>query len=142
MTATSLTMTKLTIGQQTRSFIHQKYPGHLSIADLLGSRWRLDIGKPASGLQCMSFLMCSLEAMPRRVELGPSLWCLRGEQRWGYPVGPCLIQREHREQELSGEHRLGQRPADQPWPNELTIQCLSLSHLQKQSNNNLFSQML
>lgn len=43
------------------------------------------------------------------------------------PLRTCLIQREHREQQLSEEHGLGQRPADQPWPNELTLQCLSLS---------------
>ena len=43
------------------------------------------------------------------------------------PLRTCLIQCEHREQQLSEEHGLGQRPADQPWPNELTLQCLSLS---------------
>lgn len=87
MTATSLTTTKLTSGQQTQSFIPQKYLGHLSIADLLGSQWHLDIGKPTSGLQSVSFLMRSLEAVPRKVEPGPCVCCLREEQRWGHPSG-------------------------------------------------------
>ena len=82
MTATSLMMTKLSSGQQTRSFIPQKYPGHLSIADLLVSRWHLDTGKPASGLQCTSFVMLSLEAMPRKVDLGP-----RVVSAWGAETG-------------------------------------------------------
>lgn len=30
-------------------------------------------------------LMFSLEAVPRKVDLGPCVWCLRGEQRWCYP---------------------------------------------------------
>lgn len=85
MTATSLTTTKLTSGQQTQRFIPQKYLGHLSIADLPGSRWHLDIRKPTSGLQCLSFLMFSLEAVPRKADLGPGVWCLLGEQRWAYP---------------------------------------------------------
>lgn len=37
MRATSLTMTGLSTGQLTQSFIPHRYPGHLSTADLSGS---------------------------------------------------------------------------------------------------------
>lgn len=126
MTATSLMMTKLTSGQQTLSFIPQKYPGHLSIADLLGNQWHLGIGKPTFGLQCTSFLMFSLEAVPRKVDLSPCVWCLCGEQRWDYPSENAFRTTWVQRATAQWRAQTGQRPADQAWPNEFNLWCLSL----------------